>query len=307
MTLTLRHEAGEADIPETVEADAALPLSQANSGAEDFRRILITASHTDTDTDLPEIIEGEDDGVEVIVYENGIKFVEANPYVDEVDTDDADTDTEGRRAPPLPDAVSTDPTISTDPIVSTLPVVVAARAAVKWLDAADREMSVVERKRWPKHVEVGHGFVEGRRWAMAKANTDKWNGKLYAVEFSRWLQANQLHKYLDKGHRNKLLVLMDELDQVEAWRADMDPKKRDKLNHPHSVWHAWKKCEKRGILWRKQQAEAARAAEDTTTTIGEAALSVPRRCSTPPLKIISAGSSLLLITPMRSVRTPRNS
>ena len=172
----------------------------------------------------------------------------------------------GRRAPPIP-----------DPAVSTDPVVLAGRAALQRRIAAERERLLDEPRMWPDYAEVGAALMVGRAWAMAEAHTNKPSGKLYTRKYGHWLQANQLHDQYrwDKDHRSKLLSLMEELPQVEAWRASLEEKKRANLNHPYNVWKAWR-------AWKKQQAEAARSAEEAADrALPSAALPSPEAVSDP--------------------------
>jgi hypothetical protein len=93
-------------------------------------------------------------------------------------------------------------------------------------------------KMWGDWMLIGEGLMEGRRWAMEKANTNRPEGKGYILAFSEWLARFKVSD-LDKSDRAKLLKLMEERPAVEEWRAGLEPEERRDLNHPVTVWRKW--------------------------------------------------------------------
>jgi hypothetical protein len=117
------------------------------------------------------------------------------------------------------------------------------------------------RKCWDDFKQIGKAFQVGRKLAMARAGTSEPRGKAYNQHFGHWLHENRLDDF-DASDRAKLMRLMDELAEVEAWRASLPPDTQQKLNHPSAVSEAWK-CSDRGGAWRaRQQAGAAERQND---------------------------------------------
>jgi hypothetical protein len=88
---------------------------------------------------------------------------------------------------------------------------------------------------WEDWKEIGAALLVGRREAMRTAKTNKPEGKAYSTAFSVWLKAHHFHD-IDKSDRAKLLHIMENLEEVEAWRASLSPAERLRWNHPNSVW-----------------------------------------------------------------------
>jgi hypothetical protein len=94
-------------------------------------------------------------------------------------------------------------------------------------------------KNWNDWLMVGEALRVGRRLSMHRAGTNRPAGKGYAQEFSRWLVANRLDD-MDGADRVKLLVVMDNLPAIEAWRLSLTDAKRMTLNHPATVLRNWR-------------------------------------------------------------------
>ena len=91
---------------------------------------------------------------------------------------------------------------------------------------------------WGDWMTIGEGLLEGRRWAMQAAGTNKPEGKGYVTSFGEWLTRWKVHD-MDKSDRAKLLQLMEERPAVEEWRATLTDHDRRMLNHPLIVWRKW--------------------------------------------------------------------
>ena len=79
---------------------------------------------------------------------------------------------------------------------------------------------------------------------MAKAKADRPAGRKYNELFGHWIQIHGFHE-IDKADRAKLLRIIENLVDVEAWRKTLTESQRTQLNHPSSVWRAWT-CPNRG-------------------------------------------------------------
>jgi hypothetical protein len=113
-----------------------------------------------------------------------------------------------------------------------------------------------DKKRWADWMVVGHGLMEGRRWAMQRAGTDKPEGKGYTIAFGEWLARFKMLD-MDKADRIKLMQLMDELPAIEEWRATgLSDKERRDLNHPTTVWRKWKGSTKEKAPKKRGQGDA---------------------------------------------------
>ena len=98
----------------------------------------------------------------------------------------------------------------------------------------------VKRSRlWPDWMTIGEGLMEGRRWAMQQAGTNKPEGKGYVLAYGEWLKRYKVDD-MDKSDRAKLLQIMEERPVVEEWRASLSDHERRNCNSPAVVWRKWK-------------------------------------------------------------------
>jgi hypothetical protein len=96
-----------------------------------------------------------------------------------------------------------------------------------------------ETRMWGDWMTIGEGLLEGRRWAMSVAGTNRPEGKGYVTAFAEWLHRYKVHD-MDKSDRAKLLQLMEERPAVEEWRATiLNDHDRRAFNHPVIVWRKW--------------------------------------------------------------------
>jgi hypothetical protein len=91
---------------------------------------------------------------------------------------------------------------------------------------------------WGDWMTIGEGLLEGRRWAMQQAGTNKPEGKGYVMAFAEWLKRYKVDD-MDKSDRAKLLQLMEERPGVEEWRATLTDYERRNLNNPTIAWRKW--------------------------------------------------------------------
>jgi hypothetical protein len=91
---------------------------------------------------------------------------------------------------------------------------------------------------WGDWMAIGEGLLEGRRWAMQRAGTNKPEGKGYVMAYAEWLKRFKVDD-MDKSDRAKLLQLMEERPGVEEWRATLTDHERRNLNNPIIAWRKW--------------------------------------------------------------------
>jgi hypothetical protein len=93
---------------------------------------------------------------------------------------------------------------------------------------------------WEDWKAVGIAIAEGRAWSMVKARTNKPEGRRYNEEFGAWLDECGFAD-LEKATRARLLKCMENRVAIEDFLATLGLGKRLKLNHPVSVWNAYKR------------------------------------------------------------------
>ncbi len=119
------------------------------------------------------------------------------------------------------------------------------------------------RASWHDWKLIGEALAVGRKESMAKAKADRPAGRKYNELFGHWIQIHGFHE-IDKADRAKLLRIIENLDDVEAWRKTLTESQRTQINHPSSVWRAWT-CPNRGNRGK------ANSGEDQPSESGAAA------------------------------------
>jgi hypothetical protein len=100
-------------------------------------------------------------------------------------------------------------------------------------------------KNWENIKLAGAGFIEMRRLAMVEAGTNRPYGRAYTAAYGRLLEASKLDERIkDKGDRQKLIELMDNLPAIEDWRATLPKEDRRRWNHPTTIFRHWKATQK---------------------------------------------------------------
>ena len=92
---------------------------------------------------------------------------------------------------------------------------------------------------WEDWKHVGAAHLIGRSGAMHEAGVNRPLGRRYKTAFAAWLKKFGFEN-LDKADRSRLFVVMDHLQEIEAWRATLTPTERLRLNHPSAVLRKWK-------------------------------------------------------------------
>jgi hypothetical protein len=88
---------------------------------------------------------------------------------------------------------------------------------------------------WKDWIEVGAAICVGRTEAMCEAHKNEPKGRNYTVAFATWLKKYGFDK-IDQGDRSRLFDVMGHLEEIEKWRASLEPVERLKANHPSTVW-----------------------------------------------------------------------
>ena len=106
------------------------------------------------------------------------------------------------------------------------------------MQAAWQRVKKAQSRMWGDWMVIGDGLLEGRRWAMQQAGTNRPEGKGYVTAYAEWLKRYKVDD-MDKSDRAKLLQLMEERPAVEEWRMTLTDYERRSLNHPLIVWRKW--------------------------------------------------------------------
>jgi hypothetical protein len=94
------------------------------------------------------------------------------------------------------------------------------------------------RKSWDDWKAVGVALQIGRALALEEAGIDVPYGKRYTKAMGRWLAENGLDA-IGQQLRHRVLSCMDNLAEIEQWRASLDAEARNRLNHPDAVFWRW--------------------------------------------------------------------
>jgi hypothetical protein len=93
---------------------------------------------------------------------------------------------------------------------------------------------------WVDWVAVGKALDLGRRLAMRIAGKNTPAGKGYNSAYSKWLEENGFD-WLNKTTRAQLLKIIDNLAEIERWRAGLSAQDRLTINHPDAITRRWQK------------------------------------------------------------------
>jgi hypothetical protein len=91
------------------------------------------------------------------------------------------------------------------------------------------------RRSWDDWVLVAKALAAGRSKAMQKAKCNKPVGTTYVRIFGAWLREHDLAD-MDNQARYRALVCLEHIVAIEAWRATLTQRERDRWNHPNSCW-----------------------------------------------------------------------
>jgi hypothetical protein len=100
------------------------------------------------------------------------------------------------------------------------------------------------RKCWNDWKLIGAALLVGSEEAVAKTGSQP-GKKKYNEYFGNWCQTRGFGE-IDKDDRSKLLRIMRDLEEIEAWRKSLKPGQRACWNAPSTVWRI-SRCDKRGL------------------------------------------------------------
>lgn len=100
-------------------------------------------------------------------------------------------------------------------------------------------------------LAVGRALVIGRQHAMLVAKTNRAIGTTYNRAMGAWLAANGLDG-ISGQERHRVLLVIENLPAIEAWRATLHETQCRRLNHPNSVWWKWKTSQRSGSAVRRK-------------------------------------------------------
>ena len=100
-----------------------------------------------------------------------------------------------------------------------------------------------ERKDWLDWLAVGRALVIGRTEALKIAQTNRPVGSRYNRTIACWLHENGLADVCAQ-ERYRILLIIENLEAIESWRAGLDDRERRRLNHPGAIWSHWKRATK---------------------------------------------------------------
>jgi hypothetical protein len=119
--------------------------------------------------------------------------------------------------------------------------IAAGRAAWERIKGRDRAT-------WGDWIDVARSLAIGRAETMKAANTNRPVGTTYNRLMGQWLKQHSLDD-VGTQERYRALLILENLAEIETWRAGLDEAKRRAWNHPNSVWSHFRR--------RKQETDRA--------------------------------------------------
>jgi hypothetical protein len=112
---------------------------------------------------------------------------------------------------------------------------VLAAGAAAWSRIRDHEKAT-----WTDWLDVARALAIGRTVALKVAGTNQPVGTRYNTAMGVWLRENGLADIVAQ-ERYRLFLILQNLAEIEAWRAGLSDAQRRRLNHPNAVWSHWRK------------------------------------------------------------------
>jgi hypothetical protein len=91
-------------------------------------------------------------------------------------------------------------------------------------------------------VAVGKALALGRAHCLKLAGTNKPFGARYTTAMALWLETHGLDG-LHQQERWWALKVVDNLTEIDNWRATLDDVSRRRWNHPQSAWDNWRRSQ----------------------------------------------------------------
>jgi hypothetical protein len=96
------------------------------------------------------------------------------------------------------------------------------------------------RKDWDDWLRVARALLIGRTAALKAADTNRCVGSKYNAAMAAWLRENGLDDVVAQ-ELYRLFLILEDLTEIEAWRAGLDDAQRRRLNHPNAIWAHWRR------------------------------------------------------------------
>src|SRR3974390_636529 len=114
----------------------------------------------------------------------------------------------------------------------SVPTITADSLAI--IKRGQRALTDLDKDRnWHSWLQVGEAIVECRSLAMRQAGVNAPYGRGYTTAFCYLMEHYKFaDRIKDKADRQKLVAIMDNLPDVEAWRATLSADDKRRWNHP---------------------------------------------------------------------------
>jgi hypothetical protein len=101
---------------------------------------------------------------------------------------------------------------------------------------------IVKGRTWEDWKTIAEYVATGREWAMRTSNSNQPNGIRYNQALGVWFKRNpHFQTDIDNSERNDLMRCWENLPAVEHFLDGEAPSRRRQLNHPTSIWRAYKR------------------------------------------------------------------
>jgi hypothetical protein len=127
---------------------------------------------------------------------------------------------------------------------------------------------IKSKREWKDWMTIEAYCATGRRWAMRVSNSNTPNGRRYSDAYAVWLNRNpHFRDDIAKQERNDLMRCGENHHEIEVFLAALEPKRQRALQHPTSVWRAFKADKAR--LEREEALEHAEALARDSVEAGD--------------------------------------
>jgi hypothetical protein len=113
------------------------------------------------------------------------------------------------------------------------------------------------RRSWDDWMAVARALAQGRSEALQAAKANRPFGSRYNAAMGAWLRDCGLDG-IEGQLRYRALLCLENLPAIEAWRATLSEKERDRLNHPGAIWTHFRRSIAEPAMPRRQAVAGAR-------------------------------------------------
>lgn len=132
----------------------------------------------------------------------------------------------------------------------------SANPAIEAAAAAWQRLKRSERSTFDDWLIIGRALVIGRAETIKAAKTNRPIGTTYNRLMGQWLRNSGLDD-INTQERYRLLLVIENLPAIMAWRETLPPDRRRAWNHPNAIWSHWQRATKQ----RQQVTNIAKPAE----------------------------------------------